>query len=225
MTRAEWWLTCQDADELAIEIVQARHHLSDRKAYLICAACCSRIAGFLPIEVGNEVLEVVIRYADDQAEKDELREARRSAEQYGDADSDYLDSPTYWATHGEVPDCLVACVNASLWGGGDLDQTDPELQTKYEEWRTLANTAHLAIVRDVCGNPFRPVSVDPAWLTSTVRTLAENIYADCAFDRLPILAHALQDAGCDNEDILNHCRGDGPHVRGCWVVDLLTGRK
>src|SRR5262249_28039734 len=81
------------------------------------------------------------------------------------------------------------------------------------------------LLRDIFGNPFRPVSVDPAWLTSTVVSLAEGIYADRAFDRLPILADALQDAGCENADILAHCRRDGPHCRGCWVVDLLTGRK
>jgi hypothetical protein len=81
-----------------------------------------------------------------------------------------------------------------------------------------------ALLRDIFGNPFRPVAVDPSWRTSTVVTLAEGIYADRAFDRLPILADALMDAGCDNADILAHCRGDGPHVRGCWVVDLVLGK-
>jgi hypothetical protein len=81
------------------------------------------------------------------------------------------------------------------------------------------------ILRDIFGNPFRPVAVDPSWLTSTVVALAEGIYQERAFDRLPILADALQDAGCDSDDVLSHCRSDGPHVRGCWVVDLLTGRK
>jgi len=80
------------------------------------------------------------------------------------------------------------------------------------------------LVRDVFGNPFRPVAVKPAWLTSDVVALATGIYADRAFDRMPILADALQDAGCDNEEVLDHCRSGGPHVRGCWAVDLLTGR-
>jgi hypothetical protein len=83
----------------------------------------------------------------------------------------------------------------------------------------------VALVRDIFGNPFRPMSVDPSWLTSTVLALAEGIYQDRAFDRMPILADALQDAGCDNEEILNHCRQPAEHVRGCWVIDLLTGRK
>ena len=59
---------------------------------------------------------------------------------------------------------------------------------------------------------------------STVVSLAEGIYAERAFDRLPILADALQDAGCDNPDVLDHCRGDGPHARVCWVVDLILGK-
>jgi hypothetical protein len=79
-------------------------------------------------------------------------------------------------------------------------------------------------IRDIFGNPFRPASLDPSWLTSTVLALAEGIYQDRAFHRMPVLADALQDAGCENLDILDHCRCDRSHVRGCWVVDLLTGR-
>ena len=81
-----------------------------------------------------------------------------------------------------------------------------------------------SLLFDIFGNPFRPVAIDPDWLTSTVVALARGIYDDRAFDRLPILADALQDAGCENADVLTHCRGDGPHVRGCWVVDLLLGK-
>jgi hypothetical protein len=80
------------------------------------------------------------------------------------------------------------------------------------------------LLRGIVGNPFRPVTVNAAWLTPTVVQLARGIYSERAFDRLPILADALMDAGCENEDVLDHCRGDGPHVRGCWVVDLLLGK-
>jgi hypothetical protein len=81
------------------------------------------------------------------------------------------------------------------------------------------------LFHDILGNPFRPATLCPSWLTSTVVSLAAGIYEEKAFDRMPILADALQDAGCDNEDILQHCRQTGEHVRGCWCVDLLTGRK
>ena len=83
----------------------------------------------------------------------------------------------------------------------------------------------LAILRDIFGNPFRPTTLNPSWLTSTVVSLAQGIYDERAFDRMPILADALQDAGCDSEEILNHCRQLGEHIRGCWLIDLLTGRK
>jgi hypothetical protein len=75
------------------------------------------------------------------------------------------------------------------------------------------------------GEPFPPVVLEPRWLTSNVLDLARLIYDERAFDHLPILADALMDAGCDNDDILSHCRIEGPHVRGCWVVDLLLGKQ
>jgi len=81
------------------------------------------------------------------------------------------------------------------------------------------------ILRDIFGNPFRPITIDPRWLTSTVIDLARTIYDEKAFDRMPALADALKDAGCDNDEILSHCRNEGPHVRGCWVVDLLLAKE
>lgn len=81
------------------------------------------------------------------------------------------------------------------------------------------------ILRDVFGNPFRPVTWDPGWRTSDAVALARGIYQDRAFDRMPILADALQDAGCDDEQVLIHCRDpEQVHVRGCWVVDLVLGK-
>jgi hypothetical protein len=96
-------------------------------------------------------------------------------------------------------------------------------------WRTARNTIERhavarSLIRCILSNPFRPMSLDPSWLTFTVVAIAEGIYQERAYDRMPILADALQDAGCENEDILAHCRQPDEHVRGCWVVDLLTGR-
>jgi hypothetical protein len=85
--------------------------------------------------------------------------------------------------------------------------------------------AQCDLVRDLFGNPFRPVTSNPVWLTSTVTSLAAGIYHERAFDRLPVLADALEEAGCTNADILNHCRRPGEHVRGCWLVDLLLGKE
>ena len=75
------------------------------------------------------------------------------------------------------------------------------------------------------GNPEQPVALDPSWLTDTALSLARHIYESRDFSVMPILADAMQDAGCDNDDILNHCReANGVHVRGCWVVDLVLGK-
>jgi hypothetical protein len=94
----------------------------------------------------------------------------------------------------------------------------------YETDSGLTLERKCGLLRDIFGNPFRPVTLDPRWLTSSVLDLGRAIYDERAIERMPILADALMDAGCDNEEVLNHCRGDGPHVRGCWVVDLILGK-
>jgi hypothetical protein len=77
------------------------------------------------------------------------------------------------------------------------------------------------LYRDVVGYPFEPARLDLSpWRTDVVTSLAESIFSEQAFDRLPVLADALEDAGCEDCEILNHCRADRPHVRGCWVVEL-----
>jgi hypothetical protein len=81
-----------------------------------------------------------------------------------------------------------------------------------------------SLLRDIFGNPFRPVAFNPSWRSATALDLARGMYESRDFGPMPILADALEDAGCDSDDILAHCRGDGPHVRGCWVVDLVLGK-
>jgi hypothetical protein len=84
----------------------------------------------------------------------------------------------------------------------------------------------IALIHDVFGNPFRPVNFDPEWRSDTALSLASHIYEARDFAQMPLLADALQDAGCDNADILSHCRdANGVHVRGCWVVDLVLGKE
>jgi hypothetical protein len=89
----------------------------------------------------------------------------------------------------------------------------------------VADPELASIVKCVLGFHLRPRALHVSWHTTPVQSLAEGIYADRAFDRLPILADALQDAGCDNADILDHCRrANEVHVRGCWVLDLILGK-
>ncbi len=81
------------------------------------------------------------------------------------------------------------------------------------------------LIRELFGNPFRPCVFDPWWRTADAVGLARGIFDDGAFDRLPLLADALLDAGCDDEALLVHCRVEGPHVPGCWVVDLVLAEE
>src|SRR5262249_22298428 len=125
-----------------------------------------------------------------------------------------------------------APLSRTRFGASLLDAT-----TAQDAWLALLETVRWAgflvanrrvlldCVREVLGNPFRPVILRPSWQTGTAAGLAEAIYAEAAFDRLPILGDALEDAGCANEEILNHCRQPGVHVRGCWVVDLVLGKE
>jgi hypothetical protein len=82
-----------------------------------------------------------------------------------------------------------------------------------------------ALLRDLFGNPYHSVTFSPSWRTDTSVAIATQMYDARNFSAMPILADALQDAGCDSTDILDHCRGSGPHVRGCWVVDLVLGKE
>ena len=94
-------------------------------------------------------------------------------------------------------------------------------------WRTAyfkEKEKQAALLRDVLNIPDSRVRFNARWLTRATKALAETIYAERAFERMPILGDALEEVGCDNTDILDHCRGGGPHVRGCWVVDLLLGK-
>jgi hypothetical protein len=98
-----------------------------------------------------------------------------------------------------------------------------ESAARFVKGRTCGGEA--ALFRCVFGNPFQPVGVDTAWRMPDVKRLAEAIYNERAFDRLPILADALEQAGCHDNQLLGHCRRPGPHVRGCFVVDLLLEKE
>ena len=74
------------------------------------------------------------------------------------------------------------------------------------------------------GNPFRPVPFDTTWRSPTAQALAQTIYHEHAFERLPVLGDALIEAGCTDEAVLRHCHSGGPHARGCWVVDAVLGK-
>jgi len=107
-------------------------------------------------------------------------------------------------------------------------EPDTESQEESEVSQDQEASDEAQLIRDIFGNPFRHSIIDRdwvAWNDGTVRRIAQAIYDERAFERMPILTDALEDAGCDNAYILNHCREPGEHVRGCWVVDLLLGKQ
>src|SRR4051794_10152330 len=162
------------------------------------------------------------RYADGEIRISELRAA---AAPVGGGLVGTLPGAVAQVTHRVVANALsrITMLFLPVVVGGPVYTNPP-----FPQARAFAERGRpmMAILRDIFGNPFRPVALSPAWLTSTVVALARGIYEERAFDRMPVLADALQDAGCDNDDVLNHCRDEKQvHVRGCWVVDLVLGRK
>jgi hypothetical protein len=96
----------------------------------------------------------------------------------------------------------------------------------YGEALSKESSAQRELLREIFGNPFHPVAFNATWRTSDVMLLANGIYAERAFDRMPILADALQDASCASDALLNHLRDpNATHVRGCWGLDLVLGKE
>src|SRR5262249_37522249 len=114
--------------------------------------------------------------------------------------------------------CREPCPFGLEGTGGESDR-GAWGEAKRATWEA-ERRAQVDVLREIFGNPFRPITLGTAWRTPTVTSLGEEIYLENAFDLLPILADALEDAGCNNREVLDHCRSGGEHVRGCWAVDL-----
>ncbi|WP_439630587.1 hypothetical protein [Gemmata sp.] len=191
-----------------------------RKLRLLAVAICRTVERHFVGDarsVGR--IELVERLADKLVRAGEVTQLHSSTPWMPTADVNEL------ARRATIAACDPIAENA-VGFCGDFAAHISRLETKgdAEFASQKAQRVQAALVRCIFGNPFRPVVLDPEWRTSTVVQLAQGIYDDRAFDRLPILADALQDAGCDNADVLTHCRDTGPHARGCWVVDLVLGK-
>ena len=200
------WVTCSHP---IMMLEHLRGQASDRKLRLFAIACCHQVRDLLTSNGFGEDLAVVERFADGLATEEELRSVHLRLP----------DSPTNQAAtltaHAAAVGTVGACSILRAEASGNL--TNPKSEGDYYAGEAGEMRRQCRLFRDIIGNPFRPVTVDPDWLTSTVNALAQIMYEHRDFSPMPILADALQDAGCDNTDILNHCRGPGPHVRGCWV--------
>ncbi len=216
-----------------------------RRLRLFCAACCRSVWG-APDQTCRQAVEVSERYADGEARKAELATAHegavaahRAADQTatvalaagGAVPSELLlrERATRAAERALKPRIGVAARSVANTTANIRPALAPEgpygpgAGAIGQEWSHQAG-----LLRCIFGNPFRPVAVDGAWAAwrgGTAARLARAIYDERAFGRLPFLADALEEAGCPERAILAHCRGPGPHARGCWVVDLLLGKK
>jgi hypothetical protein len=213
MTEAEW-LACVRPLGMLEEPGTRR---SARKRRLFAAACCRRL-GRVVSDGGMRAADAAEAFADGAATADQLAAAQRRVGLATHPHRQHAAEAALTASCSPGYDPAVGAAKSAAIARAMVPGTSAV--RKATEWAAQAD-----LVRDIFGNPFRPVTFPPSWLTFTVTALARQMYETRDFSAMPILADALQDAGCENDDILDHCRGPGPHVRGCWVVDLVLGKE
>jgi hypothetical protein len=231
----EIWLTCEDCLSLCrgLQTLVSDEFpgITARKAQLFEIASAQRVLHLISNSICLRTIELAENNADSPKGISPLNiidEIMAELAEYG-PEPDYLPRPPLdpitkisleLAANLADPEWVGAHVrNLGAWAtelaavASGASGSDPE------------NGPQRLLLHDIFGNPFRPVTFDPGWQTSNVIDLARTIYEEKAFDHMPILADALMDAGCSNEEIIQHCRNDGPHVRGCWVIDLILGKE
>jgi hypothetical protein len=240
VTEAEW-LAATDPGPM---LEYLRGKASDRKGRLFACACARSVHNpdddSHPAEVDeNRRFRQSEDYADGRAEPPKLVPDWRP-------DVPWLRGLAYWAIAGQPAEAANAAAHCAYLQNQDLrDPYDWSLvisPDKLERTEMIARSAQEAerkrqseFLRDLFGNPFRRVPlVDPAWLAwkdDSVRRLAGVAYEERQLpkgtldpERLSLLADALEDAGCTHAELLGHLRSPGPHVRGCWAVDLVLGK-
>jgi hypothetical protein len=202
---------------------------TSRKLRLFMVACARSVLPFDPDREMTAGLEAAELFADGLIPRRELARARRAlsdnhparVSRWGVLYTDHIRSVPAWHATGEQTirtvrvgsrTCAWASTRHSFLGHAAMFYPSDELN-KQAGW-----------LRDIFGNPFRPVAFDPAWRTEAVVGLARGMYEARDFAPMPVLADALEDAGCADPDVLAHGRGPGSHVRGCWVVNLVLGK-
>jgi hypothetical protein len=202
MTEQEW-LDCTDPTPM-LEYV--RTIASNRKLRLFACACARAIWDLLEDERACQAVEVGERYANGLAITAQLEASSEMAWEAVDA----CPSEAHYAAQSTV----------------ELSTADAAVDAaRHAALDGVTLTTECGLLREIFGNPFRPVTTAPLWLVPEVIALARIVYEQRAFARMPELAHALRKAGCTDASILAHCTQPGEHVRGCWVVDLILERE
>lgn len=211
MTNDKW----NTAGDPAAMLRWCGHHTSDRKLRLFAAACARQVCHLLTDPRSLAALEVAERYADGLATVEELTAASDAA---GDAASDAASAAWYAAS-------AASAAASDAAGDAAGDAANAARSAAWDAAWAAAREAQCALLRDVYNPQLRPGEWTPAWVTVDARGIAQAIYAGRDFTHLPILADALEDAGCTYHEMLAHLRSPGPHVRGCWALDLVLGKK
>lgn len=246
MTEAEWLSSTNPLAMLAY--LQGRGLASQRKLRLLAAACCRRLAGWLTDERSRHAVEVAERYADGLADLAELQAAHEAAALARDAGvqavwdqrgADFTAFRLQWedtqAAHAAVGwtswdtayrthRWMCAASNADALRGAVREAAAAVNRAGAGETQAQAE-----LVRDLYGNPFRPVSpISPAlqaWNGGCIPTTARRVYEKREFEFLPYLADLLQEAGCQDEKVLGHLRAPTAHVSGCWALDWVLAKQ
>ena len=216
MTEDEW-AACTDPTPM-LKFLRGR--ASERRLRMFACACGRRAWDRLDA-AGRWAVEAAERAADGAAADGELGAA------YATAHEAARDAVTGWGANRRHDHAKFAAASAALPNAGAAAVTASRdlFRRANEEFRQAEEeAAQVVTIRCIFGGLFRPVAVEAGWLTETVVALARRVDEAGEFDVLPILADALQDAGCDDPDILNHCQGGRVHARGCWVVDRVLGK-
>ncbi len=223
MTEAEW--LAQDALGPMLAVRAVKRKSSERKLRLWACACCDLVADCMVAE-GQQAIRVAERFADGDASSRELAAAHAAVQPYSRPDTPEF--PAWVLVRRVVAHVATdigwavarSAVQTEAFGADEAEYRMIESRVFAEIGSTIA-----ALLRDVFGNPFCKVTFDAKWRTDTAVALARQMYDSRDFGAMPILADALQDAGCGNEDILSHCRDTAArHARGCWVCDGVLGK-
>jgi hypothetical protein len=214
MTPEGHWLTGASPASLLYAAKRLKA-LKPRKAMLFVCGCYRLVWDEIALANVRETVQMAEERADRKVKQEELYKYQYvSGLRVRDAQNLLQLSLTSLVTPRMIPAHVAWLVRAAF------DPTKHDNPNKWEDCKPQAD-----LVRDLFGNPYQPVKIDTSWRTDTALSLARTMYENRDFSAMPILADALQDAGCDSEDILNHCRdSNATHVRGCWVVDLVLGK-
>lgn len=203
MTESQW-LACRETRPM-LEYLRSR--VSERRLRLFGVACCRRVWSRFARPESRRAVEVAERFADGLASEDERAQAASAARGIDDFDLDFHRAAWRCSilhhdfAHNAV---MIAAITASDVGEEQAAQTD--------------------LLRELFGNPFRAPKIETGWLQfkdGAALKLARRIHQERCFDVLPILADALEEAGCQDPSLLGHCRDDSEHLPGCWLVELL----